>query len=267
MINIPAISNALIMVIIGLLWGHMLTERRESRKTRESIYEKIAVLIGPRFEGRDIDTIMKQAEYIELGLMLRLRYGEQTVRECETLIKWRFTAGADQINAEIDNRISDFKSFLESADRHKPKLLLNILVSIVLILVLVVINWQFDPAGKNARKIRDKDAKIAITDFYNWIKENDAGLKPALDSIAFSCSKRGVFGSGPYISAIINYAQNYRRKRDISIDSMLVRLRKFDIDTDTLKFKRKLPIRIGSVLKNSFDNVRIDKNAYGLDTL
>ncbi len=96
---------------------------------------------------------------------------------------------------------------------------------------------------------RKRQAVVAVSDFYRMLKNYDAHFKEkSFDSAVFNISQITGLRSGENISSMIIYAEDARRKRDNLIDSALVRLTQLDVNIDTLRFDRKLPIRIGRAL-------------------
>jgi hypothetical protein len=94
-------------------------------------------------------------------------------------------------------------------------------------------------------------AKVGVSDFHRMIKTYDDHFRDkSFDSAVDDYTDRGLFESGMYIKGMIDFAKDYRRKRDNSIDSALVRLEQLGVNTDTLRFPRRLPIRIGQSLKH-----------------
>ncbi|MEZ5358508.1 MAG: hypothetical protein R3F48_06715 [Candidatus Zixiibacteriota bacterium] len=96
----------------------------------------------------------------------------------------------------------------------------------------------------NEEKLAERKvmAEISIRDFNNWLKINNNQFEHEYDSLKFYLSKLNPSGGPEHISAKIKFARNFRMKRDVTIDSMFVRMKQYDINTDTIKFNRKLPM-------------------------
>jgi hypothetical protein len=97
---------------------------------------------------------------------------------------------------------------------------------------------------------RQRQAMVAISDFIRLLNNYDTHFKEkSFDSAVGSFVGKGLFDSGIYIKGMIEFAKDCRRIRDNIIDSSIVRLKQLDVNTDTLRFQRKLPIRMGQALK------------------
>jgi hypothetical protein len=106
-----------------------------------------------------------------------------------------------------------------------------------------------EEAAKEAQA-NQRDATGEVSDLYRQLSSYDTHFKNiSFDSAVNSLRQEIGFESGYYIRYMIEFAEDARRKRDIIIGSALVRLEQLDVASDTLRFSRRLPVRIGQALK------------------
>lgn len=109
---------------------------------------------------------------------------------------------------------------------------------------------------------RQRQAVVAVSDFYRMLRNYDTHFKEkSFDSAMFNLSKYSGMRSGEYIKCMIEFAEDARRKRDNLIDSASVRLTQLDVNTDTLRFERRLPVRMGRALRWSAKAAGFDGSA------
>lgn len=139
---------------------------------------------------------------------------------------------------------------------------------LVIVVGYIAIDALKDDTAKPEPDVENlKNAQIAISDLHGFLKMYDSTLSSSLDSISFAFRKRNTFNSGAHFTATLKFCENHRMKRDVLIDSMFIRLRMLDVDTDTLKVRRKILTNLRSKLPHLGNNYRSDPNRYGLDTL
>jgi hypothetical protein len=113
-------------------------------------------------------------------------------------------------------------------------------------------------ATEEAQEVQN-DAIVAISDFNRLLGTFDTHFQNiAFDSAVNSLRQQVGFESGMYITGMIEFAKSARRRRDASIDSAIVRLEQLGVDTDTLRFSKRLPIRIGQALKGRAQALELD---------
>jgi outer membrane murein-binding lipoprotein Lpp len=106
---------------------------------------------------------------------------------------------------------------------------------------------------------RLRQAKLGVNDFRRMIGEYDNHLREkSIDSISQDFASRGLLHSGMYLKALGDFAVDYRRRRDNSIDSALVLLERLGVNTDTLRFSRRLSVRIGDLLRRTAGSIGLD---------
>lgn len=113
-------------------------------------------------------------------------------------------------------------------------------------------------------------ADIMITDLRSWYEENNQKFKKEFEKLANSQSRRGIFESPIAIGEVVEFAKDWRLKRDNKIDSFFVRLQALDVDTDTLRIIKKLPIRLDEDLKGRISRLDLSPifiRSLRLDTL
>jgi hypothetical protein len=145
-----------------------------------------------------------------------------------------------------------------------------VLLSVGSILTIVV-GWIKSPV-KNQPVDRDQNARqaaILAVDFQNWLRDDNITFPKKVDSITDDAVRRYMFASGEYFTYMVNFAREYRMRRDGTIDSFLVRFRALGVNTDTMKVSRRLPIRMDKVLRSRYKDMRVDGSfeSYRLDTL
>ena len=118
-----------------------------------------------------------------------------------------------------------------------------------------------DSAERATERAQDvqRQAVVGVSDLYRLLRNYDTHFQnEAFDSAVNSIRQRVGVESGLYITGMIEFAEDARRKRDASIDSAIVRLRQLGVDTDTLRFSKRLPIRMGQALKRRAQALGLD---------
>jgi len=152
-------------------------------------------------------------------------------------------------------------SYKGPARRQWGKLFASFVLGIVIALVSVAVRGCMDSATKQS----DNAAKARITyvDLRNWHSENTAAFKIGWDSIYVIHNGHSTSFDGVIVKDLVDYANAYSRRRRQTIDSFLVRLSAFGVDTDTIEIDRRLPIRVGSEIKSFEKRLGLDMGAYG----
>ncbi len=101
--------------------------------------------------------------------------------------------------------------------------------------------------------------EILISDLHSWYKQNDLIFKRSFDSVNEFYSISGRFGMGQSIEKIIDFCEDFRIRRDNTIDSFYVRLKALGANISSLNIRKKLPVRIDKALQPRIDYLRIDQ--------
>lgn len=141
----------------------------------------------------------------------------------------------------------------------------NVAVAILSILLTFLLTCYFTSKEEVENSIKSEQvlrsqAEIAASDFVRLITNMDNHFREkSLDSALHSLSDRYGTESGVYIQKVIEFAEDTRREKNNFIDSSEVRLKQLGVDIDTLDYSRKLPVRIGKLLKPRLEALRLDQ--------
>lgn len=125
---------------------------------------------------------------------------------------------------------------------------------------------------KQVQQEQERLSKIEIlkSDLRSWYKQNDLIFNRSFDSVNEFYSISGRFGMGQSIEKIIDFCEDFRLRRDNTIDSFYVRLKALNANVSSLNIRKKLPIRIDKAIQPRVDYIGIDQcyiKGLHLDTL
>ena len=124
---------------------------------------------------------------------------------------------------------------------------------------------QVQQGQERLRKI-----EILMSYLHSWYRQNDLIFKRSVDSVNEFYSISGRYIMGESIKKIIEFCEEFRLRRDNTIDSFFVRLKALNANVSSLNIRKKLPIRIDKAIQPRVDNLGIDQHhitALRLDTL
>lgn len=113
-------------------------------------------------------------------------------------------------------------------------------------------------AAEGADEIQ-REATVAVSDLYRLLSDFDTHFQnKAFDSAVYSLRQKVGFESGMYIKGMIEFGEDARRRRDAIIDPAIERLEQLGVASDTLRFSKRLPIRMGQALKGRAEALGLD---------
>lgn len=160
----------------------------------------------------------------------------------------------------------ELRSTIEShglPESYRPPMKYQILVGLLLLLASNSATYFLSKSSSGERRqaqteIDAKQAIVGVNDFHRWLKADDDHFRRSFDSASNAIAGRLGVESGMYLGELIRFGEEWRRQRDYSIDSMLVRLAQVGVAVDTLHFQRRLPIRVGTALKGAAMRMQLD---------